>query len=152
MLKVQHLGKTQRSNKFKVEQTNRIDCKHNTVIIVNDEKASRGLMNRLLALAVEADLKPYLLTYLKPSEAKKALKKIGFDAPVHQKFSKLPSRKLNEFAGYGRATTVSGEWTKDEKHSSKVFEVNWEKVGAYRDKHSGYWTKESVDFDSGKGL
>jgi hypothetical protein len=152
-LKVQRLGKTQRSNKFKVETTNKIDCKHNTVIIVNDEKASRGLMNRLLALAIEQDLKPYLVTYIKPSEAKKALEKIGFDAPVHKKFSELPTRKLNEFDGYGRSSTaVSGEWKKDEKHSSKVFEADWGKIDEWQDKHSSYWTKQSVDFDNESGL
>jgi len=150
-LKIQHLGKTQRSNKFKVDTTNRIDCKHNTVIVVNDEKATRGLMNRLLALAVEQDLKPYLVTYRKPSEAKKELKKLGFDAPT-QKFSELPVRKLNEFAGYGRSSTVSGEWTKDEKHSSKVFQADWDKIEQWQDKHSGYWSKESVDFDNESGL
>ena len=151
-LKIQHLGKTQRSNKFKIETSNRIDCKHNTVVIFNDEKATRGLMNRLLALAVEQDLKPYLVTYLKPSIAKKELKDIGFDAPM-QKLSELPVRKLNEFDGYGRSSTaVSGEWKKDEKHSSKVFSADWEKIKSWQDKHSSYWTKESVDFDSESGL
>ena len=150
-LKVQHLGKTQRSNKFKVETTNRIGCKHNTVVIFNDEKATRGLMNRLLALAVEQDLKPYLVTYRKPSEAKRELKKLGFDAPM-QKFSELPVRKLNEFTGYGRSSTVSGEWKKDEKLASKVFQADWKKIENWQDKHSAYWTKESVDFDNESGL
>jgi hypothetical protein len=150
-LKIQRLGKTQRSNKFKVEHHNRIDCKSNTIVIFNDEKATRGLMNRLLALAVEQDLQPYLVTYLKPSVAKKELKAIGFDAPM-QNLSELPVRKLNEFDGYGRVATVSGEWAKDEKHSSKVFGVDWESVGKWQDKHSSYWVKESVDFDAEEGL
>ena len=151
-LKIQTLGKTQRSNKFKVEGCNRINCKHNTVVIFNDEKATRGLMNRLLALAVEQDLIPYLVTYLKPSIAKKELKAIGFDAPM-QKLSELPVRKINEFDGYGRSSTaVSGEWKKDEKHSSKVFSADWEKIKSWQDKHSSYWSKESVDFDNESGL
>jgi hypothetical protein len=151
VLKVQHLGKTQRSNKFKVETTNRIECRHNTVVIVNDEKASRGLMNRLLALAVEQDLKPYLVTYLDADLADAELEMLNFDAPT-QKFSELPVRKLNEFEGYGRSSTVSGEWKKDEKLASKVFQADWKKIGNWQDKHSAYWTKESVDFDNESGL
>jgi len=61
-------------------------------------------------------------------------------------------RKLNEFTGYGRSSTVSGEWKRDEKLASKVFQADWDKINKWQDKHSGYWTKESVDFDNESGL
>lgn len=143
---------TQRSGKLKLDWCNGITCRMNTVVIENDLHTHRGLMNRLLALAIEEGKEVFLIDFEKPSDKKAFIKETSFDAPV-TKLSDLPARKLNEFNGYGRVSHgPSGTWVKDEKHSSKVFEVNWESVGTYEDKHSSYWTKDSVDFDNEEGL
>jgi hypothetical protein len=144
--------KTQRSGKLKLDWCNGITCTKEAVVIENDLHTHRGLMNRLLALPVEEGKKVFLIDYEKPSAKKAFIKETHFDGET-TKLSELPVRKLNEFEGYGRVSHgPSGAWEKNEKHSSKVFEVDWEAVGTYQDKHSSYWTKESVDFDSDEGL
>ena len=149
---IKNFVKTQRSGKLKLDWCNGITCTKNTVVIENDLHTHRGLMNRLLGLAVDEGKKVFLIDFEKPSAKKAFIKETSFDAPT-TKLSDLPSRKLNEFEGYGRANNgPSGTWEKNEKHSSKVFEVDWEAVGGYKDKHSSYWTKDSVDFDSEEGL
>jgi len=144
--------KTQRSEKLKLDWCNGITCTKEAVVIENDLHTHRGLMNRLLALPIEEGKKVFLIDYEKPSAKKAFIKETHFDGET-TKLSDRPARKLNEFEGYGRVSHgPSGDWVKDEKHSSKVFEVDWEAVGTYQDKHSSYWTKESVDFDSDDGL
>jgi hypothetical protein len=149
---IKRFQKTQRSNKLKLDWGNGITCTKAAVVIENDLHTHRGLMNRLLALEVEDGKKVFLIDYETAKAKKEFIKDTGFDGAV-RKLSDLPSRKLNEFEGYGRVSHgPTGTWEKDEKHSSKVFEVDWEAVGTYQDKHSSYWTKESVDFDSDEGL
>ena len=149
---IKKFTKTQRSNKLKLDWTNGITCTKGTIVVENDLHTHRGLMNRLLAFEVEEGKKVFLIDYEKPSAQKAFIKATGFDGET-TKLSELPVRKLNEFEGYGRVSHgPSGAWEKNEKHSSKVFEVDWEAVGTYQDKHSSYWTKESVDFDSDEGL
>ena len=144
--------KTQRSGKLKLDWCNGITCTKEAVVIENDLHTHRGLMNRLLALPVEEGKKVFLIDYEKPSAKKAFIKETHFDGET-SKLSDRPVRKLNEFEGYGRVSNgPSGTWEKNEKHSSKVFEVDWEAVGGYKDKHSSYWTKDSVDFDSEEGL
>jgi hypothetical protein len=149
---VKRFVKTQRSNKLKLDWNNAITCTKETVVIENDLHTHRGLMNRLLALEIEDGKKVFLIDFEKPSAKKAFIKDTGFDGEM-SKLSERPVRKLNEFEGYGRISNgPSGTWEKNEKHSSKVFEVDWEAVGGYKDKHSSYWTKDSVDFDSEEGL
>ena len=146
--------KTQRSQKLKLEGAYSISCKRETLVVENDEKAARGLMNKLLALELEEGHKVYLITYKDDKAKKKFAKETGFDCPNIKKFSELTARKLNEFEGYGRASSVSGSWekTKDSKHSSNVFELDWEKAGRYQQKASDYWNKKLVDFDKESGV
>lgn len=148
---VRTFKKAQRSGKLKLEFVQSIECKDSTEIIYNDVKASRGLMNRLLGLAIEDGKKVYLVTYEDDKVKAKIEKELSLDAP-QKKFSELPSRKLNEFEGYGRFGAVQGDWKKDSKHSSKVFSLNWKECKSWRDKQSDYWNKESVDFDNEEGV
>ena len=151
---LKNFTKTQRSQKLKLEGAYAIHCKKETLVVENDERASRGLMNKLLALELEQGRKVYLITYKDDKAKKKFAKETGFDCPSIQKFSELPSRKLNEFEGYGRTPSVDGSWQKDKnsKHSSNVFELKWDDVGGWNNKASDRWSKKLVDFDNESGV
>ena len=123
------------------------------VIVENDLGHRRGIMGRLLGMAMEENKEVYLLQFEKPQARKEWLKK--YDGEM-LKLSELDKRPLSDF--YGSSTTTSGNATAaDRKHAKKLaspaFEYDWEcKGSSWHHKASDYWKAASVDLENGEGV
>lgn len=150
-VKIRALRNPRRGRKLRLDFTNAIDCNKDTVVILNDTKASQGFMNRLLPLAIEEKKYVFVITFRDEEIQSKIEKDLGFDIPM-RKFSELPVRKLNEFEGYGNGVRVRAGSVKNSKHLKKVFSVDWSMFSKFRNRLSDYWNIELVDFSKEKGI
>ena len=123
------------------------------VIVENDLGHRRGILGRLLGMAMEENKEVYLLQFEKPQARKEWLKKYDGEMP---KLSELDKRPLSDF--YGSSTTTKGNATSEErKHAKKLaspaFEYDWEcKGSSWNHKASDYWKVASVDLENGEGV
>ena len=123
------------------------------VIVENDLGHRRGIMGRLLGMAMEENKEVHLLQFEKPQARKEWLKK--YDGEM-LKLSELDKRPLSDF--YGSSTTTKGNATAaDRKHAKKLaspaFEYDWEcKGSSWNHKASDYWKAASVDLENGEGV
>ena len=135
------------------EGWNTITADSKVVIVENDLGHRRGIMGRLLGMAMEENKEVYLLQFEKPQARKEWLKK--YDGEM-LKLSELDKRPLSDF--YGSSTTTSGNATAaDRKHAKKLaspaFEYDWEcKGSSWNHKASDYWKAASVDLENGEGV
>ena len=135
------------------EGWNTITADSKVVIVENDLGHRRGIMGRLLGMAMEENKEVHLLQFEKPQARKEWLKK--YDGEM-LKLSELDKRPLSDF--YGSSTTTSGNATAaDRKHAKKLaspaFEYDWEcKGSSWNHKASDYWKAASVDLENGEGV
>ena len=135
------------------EGWNTITADSKVVIVENDLGHRRGIMGRLLGMAMEENKEVYLLQFEKPQARKEWLKK--YDGEM-LKLSELDKRPLSDF--YGSSTTTKGNATAaDRKHAKKLaspaFEYDWEcKGSSWNHKASDYWKAASVDLENGEGV
>ena len=135
------------------EGWNTITADSNVVIVENDLGHRRGIMGRLLGMAMEENKEVHLLQFEKPQARKEWLKK--YDGEM-LKLSELDKRPLSDF--YGSSTTTKGNATAaDRKHAKKLaspaFEYDWDMKGSsWNYKASDYWKAASVDLENGEGV
>ena len=135
------------------EGWNTITADSKVVIVENDLGHRRGIMGRLLGMAMEENKEVHLLQFEKPQARKEWLKK--YDGEM-LKLSELDKRPLSDF--YGSSTTTKGNATAaDRKHAKKLaspaFEYDWEcKGSSWNHKASDYWKAASVDLENGEGV
>ena len=137
--------------KFKVEDSSRIDCEENVVVVENDIGHRRGVMGRVLPLLINESKKVYLIHYKDSKQKKKFIDKDFFDVePI--KLSTLVQHKLSEFAGY--ESSASGDPSaKNKKHSAKCFEFSTDaSVRRWDRKKSDWWKIAAVDVENENGV
>ena len=150
--------------KYRPEETHNIECEKGTVVIENDVGHRRGLMGRVLGFILEEDKKPFLVEFnsyldsdtqksVSSAKAKKNwLKDSKFDGEM-LKLSELPQRKLSEFAGYAPVGSIGGSYEKNEKHSAKCFEFDFDFKGTtWHNKKSDYFKVAGVDVENDSGV
>jgi hypothetical protein len=162
-LTLSHAKKFGYQGKYRMEETYRIDCKKDVVVILNDLGHRRSLMGRVYPLTITKDKTVYMIEakdYTDTSGAthkrvkaatvlskwKKASK---FDGKM-LKLSELPLHKLSEF-GFAPAASSSGT-DKDEKHGKQCFKYDWKAADGLRSWHrkkADFWKPASADIDAG---
>tara|TARA_R100000808_G_scaffold1950_1_gene8312 strand:+ start:73643 stop:75946 length:2304 start_codon:yes stop_codon:yes gene_type:complete len=155
--------KSYRSSKYKPDENSRIECDSGTIVIENDVGHRRGVMGKMLPLIITQGKTPYLIqfeSYLdsdtsKMVTAKKAkanwLKESKFDGDI-VKLSSLPQHKLSEF-GYSTGGGTGSYGSKDEKHSAKCFEFDFDNdCSRWERKKANWWKIADVDVDNESGV
>ena len=139
------------SGRYKTEQCRHINCEKNVVVIENDYGHNRGIMGRILPLIFDEKQKPHLMKFNNAKAKKKWLDKSGFDAPLI-KLSSLDKRPLSDFYGSNASTGIS--YDKDEKHSAKCFEFDFDDAPnrSYHTKKSDFWKIADLDVENESGV
>ena len=138
--------KSHRSQKHRAEETCRIDCRKNVVIIKKDIPNARGILNRVLPLIHDENKKVYLIA----TECEKTLKKFCKENDLDCEMillSSLPKRPLKDFAGYN---SYSGDgYERDKKHVAKAFTYKGKGQRWGRGSASSWWETTDVDINAG---
>ena len=157
--------KAYKSGRYKASENSSIHCEKNTVVIENDIGHRRGLMGKVLPLILTEEKKPYLIEFQKYSGSDngkpvnrtakqvkaKWLKDEKFDGEL-LKLSELPQHKLSEF-GYVNNSGGGTYAGKDEKHSAKCFEYDFDaETSSWDRKKSNWWKIADVDVKNDTGV
>jgi hypothetical protein len=147
---VHRFKKSYRSERYKSEETGRIECEKGVVIIENDQSHRRGVMSRVLNMIINEDKTPFLIDFKDEKAKKKFITDNSFDAPMVE-LTSLEKRPLSDF-GYannrGKTTTYGVD---SKRNSSKVFTLDWSK-DRYERKNSNHFESATVDFDNDEGI
>ena len=141
--------------RYRPNETTALKCNKDTMVVLNDLGHRRGLLGRTLGAILEDKKTVYVLEYKDGKDKAKWLKKTGFDAPT-TKLSDLPQRKLADFSehGYGTQSSAGTSYTKDKKHTSQEFVLNWKKLDdqGWSSAKSIYWDAAEVDIENDSGV
>ena len=134
------------------EGWSQITAEGKVVIVENDMGHRRGIMGRLLGMAMEEKKEVYLLDFDNAKGRKEWLK--NYDGEM-LKLSELDKRPLSDF--YGSVTSTKSTDPDDIKHAKKLaspaFEFDWsEKGSAWHSKASDYFKPAKVDLEGGEGV
>lgn len=129
-----------------------INAEGNVVVVENDLGNRRGIIGRLLGIAMEQGKQVHLLEFEKPQARKEWLKK--YDGEM-LKLSELDKRPLSDF--YGSTTSNGNASSADAKHAKKLaspaFKYDFDKTrGEWGAKASDYWKAASVDLENEIGV
>jgi len=161
------VDKTWRSSKFKAAAINRIVASSDSVIIKNDVGNNRMLLGRLLPMVIEENKKPFVISFHDDQIEKDFCKENNFDPEEVVNLSSLTRYKMSELAerymnsDYKDASCLprvntnsnSSSYAKSSKHTTKIFELDWDKVkGGWQSTASAYWKETEVDLEADSGV
>lgn len=137
--------------RYKLEEGwGHINASSSVVIVENDLGTRRGIMGRLLSLAIDGKKKVHVVEFENAKARKLWLK--GFDGEM-QKLSELEKRPLSDF--YGSSSSSAGT-SADPAHAKKLasaaFEFDFDKKSSWNDKNSDFWKAANVDLDNEDGI
>lgn len=142
---LKRLRKPHRGFKMRLEEDWKIDCDSKTVVVVNDLGwTTRGLLGRLLPLAIDENKKVYLVTF-QDDAARKAFAKEDFDAPMIPA-STLEKKAISDYYPTSGVSSSSGS----KRIVGKVFKLKADVEWARRD--SDYWEAVDVDLENESGV
>jgi len=144
-----HYKKHYGRKRVRGEETNRLDCKENTVVVENDMGNRRQALNRIVPLVEGEGKRVYLFEWENAASKKKFIKDEGFDATL-VKLSSLPKEPLTKYYG---SNASAGTGFKNEKHSAKCFEYDFGFDGSrWHTKKSDYWKIADLDVENESGV
>ena len=143
---VHELKKPNRGHRLRLEEKWVIDCDAKTVVVENDFPDNRGILGRLLPLAIDEDKKVYLVRFKDKKTRAKALKDSSFDAPLPRASTLEKKAIAHYYPPTGSTRTSSGN-----RIVSKTFLLD-PKAKGWKQKNSDYWEAAEVDFDNDSGV
>lgn len=143
---VHKLKKPNRGTRMRLEEQHSISCNASTVIVENDFKDNRGILGRLLPLAIDEEKTVYLVRFKSKKTRKQTLKTSGLDSKMPLA-STLEKKAITHYY----PTAASHTNSKGKRIVSKTFTLDFDS-DRYVNKKSDYWKPAEVDFDNDKGL
>jgi hypothetical protein len=130
---------------------NQIQAEARVVIVENDLGNRRGIIGRLLGMAMEEKKKVHLIEF-EDAKARKAWLKV-FDGEM-LKLSELDKRPLSDFYGSSTSSTTTTDSKHAKKLASPAFEFDWsqQKSSGWSYKASDYWKAAKVDLENDEGV
>ncbi len=140
------LAKPNRGTRLRLDEQTTLQCNSNVVVIENDFPDNRGILGRLLPLAIDEGKQVYLIRFKNKKDRKRILKSSGLDAKMPLA-STLEKKAISHYYPSAGSSTNS----RGERIVSKTFTLDFE-ADRWVNKKSDYWKATEVDFDNEAGL
>tara|TARA_R100000808_G_scaffold5757_1_gene17346 strand:+ start:4561 stop:6807 length:2247 start_codon:yes stop_codon:yes gene_type:complete len=140
------LVKPNRGHRLRLEQQYRIDCRKNVVVVENDGgNGNRGVLGKLLPLAIDQNKTVYLIEFSNAKKRKAWMKQTGFDGAMPL-LTDLPKKAISHYYGGSTTNQRTGKTI-----TAKTFVLDYDKTG-WQDKESDRWKPTDVDFENDSGV